>query len=83
MTLLFKELTFPKAARISVRQAESQSVSQSRKSVNQVKVNLYFRAVCTPPVLSVPVGPLGDSILFSSISEGNAVERLQVRKTGF
>lgn len=61
-----------------------QWVSQSRKpSVNQVKVNLYFQqSWSTPPVLSVPVEPLGDS--FSPVSEGNAVERgLQAMKKGF
>lgn len=83
MTLLvLRELTcFKKAEKISVRKGgERERVSQSRNIFCQSGESeaLFPVELCTPPVLSVPVGPLGDS--FSSASEGNAVERLQTMK---
>lgn len=66
-----------KGSKISARQAKTRSVSQS---VTQPLCQsgeseaLFPVELFTPPVLSVPVEPLGDP--FSPVTEGNAVERV-------
>lgn len=69
--MLFKEVGCLKSEKISVRQVDSQSVSQPFCQSGESEP-LFPVEPCTRPVLSVPVGPLGDS--FSLAGEENAVE---------
>lgn len=71
-----RQLNISEADSESVSQSVTKAFCQSAESEPSFSVEL-----CTPPVLSVPVGPLGDS--FSPVSEGNAVEGLRAMKMGF
>lgn len=58
-----------KGSKDAVSQSVTQPLCQSGESEALFPVELF-----TPPVLSVPVEPLGDP--FSPVTEGNAVERV-------
>ena len=64
-----RQLNISEAGKDSASQSVTQPLCQSGESEPLFPVELL-----TPPVLSVPVEPLGDP--FSPVTEGDAVERL-------
>lgn len=64
-----RQQNISEAGKDSVSQSVTQPLCQSGESEASFPVELF-----TPPVLSVPVEPLGDP--FSPVTEGNAVERV-------